>query len=130
MQTIVRPVLRRLADAGLKPSMNLFGNTPLRVFKDWYGPQPVSPALFATVVAYVAIAGDRSWDCVPFPCPGIVGAILTVWNDAEGELAHLFYRLPDADKRRCQEALRVLNRNLGGEKELQMRILSMALSSD
>ena len=34
-------------------------------------------------------AGDRLWQCVPRPCPGLEAAMLSVWQAAPDELPEL-----------------------------------------
>ena len=47
---------------------------------------------FNTTTALVP-AGDRSWQCVPTPCPGLEAAMLSVWQAAPDELPRLVKRM-------------------------------------
>lgn len=81
----------------------------------------------ATVAALVA-SGDREWDFVPSPCPGLETALLPVWREAPHELGHLFQRLSVGSKEQVQRCLRVLHGRLPQE-DLRMRILDLVLNS-
>ena len=77
---------------------------------------------FQVATALVA-AGDRSWECVPTPCPGIEAALTRVWKAAPSEvheivkrmenplqtLEELFPRMPDEMQCVVQEILRVVH---------------------
>ena len=45
------------------------------------------------VITALVTAGDRSWECVPTPCPGLEAAMLSVWQNAREELPELYARL-------------------------------------
>ena len=64
------------------------GETPLR--NTHYGRLYVKE--FDIITALVA-AGDRSWECVPTPCPGLEAAMLSVWKNAPDEFPELVKRL-------------------------------------
>ena len=81
--------------------------------------------LFVALVA--APGGDRSWDSVPMPCPGIGEALYPVWCTNFDELPYLFARLEEPLKPVARTALLYLHRCLPGFKGLQMQILSFAL---
>ena len=94
---------------------------------------------FNTITALVA-AGDRSWECVPTPCPGLEAAMLSVWQNAPDELPELVKRLEnppqtlielyarmDDDeemKKVVQEVLRVLHHHFSGFPHLKEHLLS------
>ena len=77
----------------------------------------------SVIVALVA-AGDRSWECVPTPCPGLEAAMLSVWKNAPDEfpelvkrlenppqsMSELFPRLPQEIKEAVLEVLRGVNK--------------------
>ena len=76
------------------------------------------------VISALVAAGDRSWACVPTPCPGLEKAMVSVWKAAPHEmpelvkrlqnpprtLEELFPRMPDELKKIVQETLRAVKR--------------------
>ena len=79
-------------------------------------------------------AGDRSWQCVPTPCPGLEAAMLSVWQAAPDELPELvkhlknppqnlielFARIGDEEmKKVVQEVLWGLHRHFSGFSHLK-----------
>ena len=50
------------------------------------------PAKFNIITALVA-AGDRAWECVPTPCPGLEAALTSVWRTAPDELPEIIKRM-------------------------------------
>ncbi len=75
-------------------------------------------------------AGDRQWDSIPSPCPGLESALLPVWTDAPDELGQLFSHLEDSVKRRIRAALCTLHhaspRHL--PDHIRMRLLNEAFN--
>ena len=86
------------------------------------------------VITALVAAGDRSWECVPTPCPGLEAAMLSVWQNAPDELPELVKRLgynppqtlielfPRMDvemKKVVQEVLRGLHHHFAGYPELK-----------
>ena len=84
------------------------------------------------------VTGDRSWQCVPTPCPGLEAAMVSVWQAAPDELPELFKRMenppqnlielfPRMDdeemKKVVQEVLRVLHHHLAGFLHLKEQLL-------
>lgn len=70
-------------------------------------------------------AGDRNWECVPTPCPGLEQALLPVWRDAPEDLPELYGRLTNVMKYRIQMCLRVLHGRL--PEELRMQVVAAAI---
>ena len=77
--------------------------------------------------------GDRSWECVPTPCPGLEAAMLSVWQAAPDELPELvkrmenpprnlielFPRMDEEMKKVVQEVLRGLHCHYAGFPHLK-----------
>ena len=93
---------------------------------------------FNTITDLV-VAGDRSWQCVPTPCPGLEAAMLSVWQAAPDELPELvkrmenppqtlielYARMDDEEmKKVVQEVLRVLHRPFAGFPHLKEHLLN------
>lgn len=78
------------------------------------------------VISLLVAAGDRSWDHVPTPCPGLGRAMLPVWLAAPQDLPYLFARLPKKMKELVHASLRAMHGPLHPE-ELRMLILATAL---
>ena len=113
-----------LVDAGCDPlqKCRMFRRTSLQSFYRNNNSAFIRCRL-QNVVALVA-AGDRSWQCVPTPCPGLEKAMLSVWKAAPDELpevirrmenppqsvSELFPRLDDEMKRVVHEVLRGVNK--------------------
>ena len=66
------------------------GHTPLQYLH--LNRRNFSAVQFNITTALVA-AGDRSWQCVPTPCPGLEAAMLSVWQNAPDELPELLKRM-------------------------------------
>ena len=45
------------------------------------------------IITKLVAAGDRSWQCVPTPCPGIEKALVSVWTTAPSELHEIIKRM-------------------------------------
>ena len=101
---------------------------------------PFSVEEFKVITALVA-AGDRSWECVPTPCPGLEAAIGSVWQAAPDELPELvkrmentpqtlielYARVDDDDeemKKVVQEVLRLLHHHFAGFPHLKEHLLN------
>ena len=113
------------------------GRTPLHHF--YYERRRISfsATQFNIITALVA-AGDRSWECVPTPCPGLEAAMLSVWRNAPGELPELlkrlenppqnlielFPRMDEEMKKVVQEVLRGLHRHFSGFPHLKEHLLN------
>ena len=94
---------------------------------------------FNIITALVA-AGDRPWECLPTPCPGLEAAMLSVWQAAPDEmpelvkrmenppqnLIELFPRMSEEMKKVVQEVLRGLHRHFAGYPEVQELCLKAA----
>ena len=104
------------------------GRTPLQYF--YY------TGFFAdhfNIITALVAAGDRSWECVPTPCPGLEAAMLSVWQNAPDELHELLKRLENPPqtlielvprmseemKKVVQEVLRGLHRHFAGYPHLK-----------
>lgn len=106
------------------------GRTPLEVLhaiyfpteNPWGGQEMYRREVYPNMVILVA-AGDRNWQCVPSPCPGLEGVLKTAWKEAPEELQELFRRLEAPVQKKMQNVLRVLHRNLSRVEELRTRIL-------
>ena len=117
------------------------GRTPLRFcYEDFYevrGIRDFSADEFNIITALVA-AGDRLWQCVPRPCPGLEAAMLSVWQAAPDELPELvkhmenspqnlielYVRMNDEEmKKVVQEVLRGLHRHYAGFPHLKDQLL-------
>ena len=78
-----------LLDAGGDPlHQDNDGRTPLQYLHLNRRAMDFSAEQFNIITALVA-AGDRSWECVPTPCPGLQRAMLSVWLNAPDELTEL-----------------------------------------
>ena len=134
-------VVNALLDAGGDPlHQDNDGRTPLQYFYEEIDEEePFSTDQFNIITALVA-AGDRSWECVPTPCPGLEAAMLSVWQNAPDELPEmlkrmenppqnlieLFPRLDDDDeemKKVVQEVLRVVHHHFYGFPEVMEHLL-------
>ena len=107
------------------------GRTPLQSLyqgtRFWLGSKR-----FNNITALVA-AGDRSWRCVPTPCPGLEAAMVSVWHmllmpevvkrleNPPHNLIELFPRMDDDDemKKVVQEVLRGLHHHVFGFPRLK-----------
>ena len=113
------------------------GRTPLNSVYEERRKFGFSAKHFNIITALVA-AGDRSWQCVPTPCPGLEAAMVSVWQAAPDELPELFKRMenppqnlielfPRMDdeemKKVVQEVLRVLHHHLAGFLHLKEQLL-------
>ena len=112
------------------------GRTPLQRHYSKARRSGFSAKDFNIITALVA-AGDRSWECVPTPCPGLEAAMLFVWQAASDELPELFKRLknppnslielfPRMDnemKKVVQEVLRGLHRHFSSYPHLKEQLL-------
>ena len=97
------------------------GRTPLQHLYERHRNIGFSAAQFSIITALVA-AGDRSWQCVPTPCPGLEAAAVSVWQAAPDELSELFKRLNEEMKKVVQEVLRVLHRHFSSYPHLKEHI--------
>ena len=127
-------VVNALLAAGSDPlHQDNDGRTPLRyMLQDRRN--KLHSEFFNILTALVA-AGDRSWECVPTPCPGLEAAMLSVWQAAPEELPELVKRLKnppqnltelvprmdddDEMKKVVQEVLRVLHCHFAGFPQLK-----------
>ena len=90
------------------------------------------------IVTALVAAGDRSWECVPTPCPGLEAAIVSVWQAAPDELPELFKRMENPPqnlielyariddeemKKVVHEVLRVLHHHFAGFPHLKEQLL-------
>ena len=134
-------VINALLNTGCDPlHRDNDGRTPLQHLYAEYN-RFFSVKHFNSITALVA-AGDRSWECVPTPCPGLEAAMLAVWQAAPDELPELFKRMEnppqtlielyarmddddddDAMKKVVQEVLRVLHRHFAGFPHLKEHLL-------
>ena len=101
------------------------GLTPLQSLHDRLRAHRMnfSAEQFNVITALVA-AGDRSWQCVPTPCPGLEAAMVSVLRNAPDELPELFKRLDEEMKKVVQEVLRVLHRHFSGFPHLKEHLLN------
>ena len=114
------------------------GRTPLQYFYDRRNEVQFPAEEFNIITALVA-AGDRSWECVPTPCPGLEAAMLSVWQAAPDELPELVKRMEnppqtlielyarmddDEMKKVVQEVLRVLHHHFAGLPHLKEHLLN------
>ena len=139
--TELRPsadIVNALLAAGCDPlHRDNDGRTPLQLFFNQRRNRNFSASHFKIITALVA-AGDRSWGCVPTPCPGLEAAMLSVWQDAPEELPELVKRLKDPPqnlielyarihnkemKKVVQEVLRVLHHHFSGFPHLKEHLL-------
>ena len=134
-------VLKALLAAGCDPlHQDNQGRTPLQYLYEARRNRGFSADHFNIITALVA-AGDRSWECVPTPCPGLEAAMLSVWQAAPDEmpelvkrmenppqtLLELYARMDDDDdvmKKVVQEVLRGLHRHLTGYPHLKEHLLN------
>ena len=126
---IVEVLLKAGADASIK---NTRGQTALQAASSRFNfyqfredPLYTGDCWFPLIANLVA-AGDRSWDCVPSPCPGLGRAMLPVFWSAPQDLKLLFQRLPKKAQERCHASLKVMHGPLYPE-ELRILILATAL---
>ena len=115
------------------------GRTPLQYQYEVRQNRNFSANHFKVITALVA-AGDRSWECVPTPCPGLEAAMLSVWQAAPDELPELVKRMEnppqtlielyarmDDDgemKKVVQEVLRGLHHHFAGYPEVKEHLLN------
>ena len=126
-----------LLAAGSDPlHQNNDGRTPLQYLYAFHY-RNFSAKHFNIITALVA-AGDRSWECVPTPCPGLEAAMLSMWQAAPDEfpellkrldnppqyLIELFPRLSEEMKKVVQEVLRVLHHHYARYPEVQEQLLN------
>ena len=133
-------VVKTLLAAGCHPlHRDNYGRTPLHYFScgNIRFFTRFSTEHFKVITTLVA-AGDRSWQCVPTPCPGLEAAMLSVWQAAPDEmpelvkrlenppssLIELFPRLDDVMKKLVQEVLRGLHHHYAGLPHLQKLFLN------
>ena len=133
-------VITALLDVGCDPlHQDNNGRTPLQYLYERHDEEAFSVYHCNIITALVA-AGDRSWECVPTPCPGLEAAMLSVWQNAPDELPELVRRLndppgtlvelyahmdgDDAMKKVVQEVLRVLHRHFAGFSHLKEDLLN------
>ena len=131
-------IVNALLDAGCDPlHRDNNGRTPLQYASNTQAHLPfihASPDVFTALVA----AGDRSWECVPTPCPGLEAAIVSVWQASPQELPELVKRLENPPqtlielyarmddeemKKAVQEVLRVLHHHFSGFPEVKEHLL-------
>ena len=112
------------------------GRTPLQHLYERNRYIGVSAKHFNNITAFVA-AGDRSWECVPTPCPGLQRAMLSVWLNAPDELTELvkhmenppqtlielFPRMDEEMKKVVQEVLRGLHHHFAGYPHLKEQLM-------
>ena len=114
------------------------GRAPLQHLYEERRNRHFSADHFKVITALVA-AGDRSWECVPTPCPGLEATMLSVWQAAPDELPELMkllenppqnlielYSRMDDDgemKKVVQEVLRVLHHHFAGYPEVKEHLL-------
>ena len=132
-------VINALLAAGCDPlhRENDERQTPLQ-YLDAVVDVDFSAEQFKIITALVA-AGDRSWECVPTPCPGLEAAMLSVWQNAPDDLPELvkrmenppqslielYARIHDEEmKKVVQEVLRVLHRHFAGFPHLKEHLLN------
>ena len=131
-------VVNALLTAGCDPlHQDNDGRTPLQTLYARYLDRGISAEQFNIITALVA-AGDRSWECVPTPCPGLEAAMLSVWQNAPDELPQLvqhmenppqtlielFPRMDEEMKQVVQEVLRGLHHHFAGFSEVREQILN------
>ena len=113
------------------------GRTPLKNLHarnlDWG-----IPAERFNITTALVVAGDRSWEFVPTPCPGLEAAMLSVWQNAPDELPQLvkrlykrpqtlielFPRMDEEMKKVVQEVLRVLHHHFAGYPEFKDQLMN------
>ena len=91
------------------------------------------------IITTLVAAGDRSWECVPTPCPGLEAAMVSVWQAAPEELPELVKRMENPPqnsielyarigdekmKKVVQEVLRVLHHHFSGFPHLKEHLLN------
>ena len=106
-----------LLDAGCDPLLRDGDReTPLhRLYCDgFHGSDEDYFQVFTALVA----AGDRSWQYVPIPCPGIEAAMESVWENAPGELPELLKRMENPP----QTMMQLFHRMPDGMKQLLPRV--------
>ena len=135
-------VINALLEAGCDPlHQDNDGRTPLQYqYEVKHNELPFSADEFEVITALVA-AGDRSWECVPTPCPGLEAAMVSVWQAAPDELPELvkrmenppqtlielYARMDDDDeemKKVVQEVLRLLHHHFAGFPHLKQHLLN------
>ena len=97
---------------------NLHGQTALMMLRD--------PSDNPTIVSEIVEAGDRSWDSVPAPCPGLEKALLSVFRAAPSDLAQWFRRLTPEVQEVVRTTLRVLHDRVK-EEAVRIEILARVL---
>ena len=117
-------VLKALLAAGCDPlHRDNQGRTPLQYLYEARCNRGFSAEHFNAISTLVA-AGDRSWECVPTPCPGLEAAMVSVWQAAPDELPELVKRLDGEMKKVVQEVLRVLHHHFSGFPHLKEHLLN------
>ena len=132
-------VVNALLAAGCDPlHRDNDGRTPLQLFFNQRRNRNFSASHFKIITALVA-AGDRSWGCVPTPCPGLEAAMVSVWQAAPDELSEilkrmgnppqslieLYARIGDEEmKKVVREVLRVLHSHFAGYPEVKEHLLN------
>lgn len=82
----------------------------------------------STGITLLVAAGDRSWDLVPSPCPGLEAALPAVAKAAPDELGQLFQRLEAPAQAFIRTALLSLRRVFPEAPEpVQLAILGAAV---
>ena len=134
-------IFNALLDAGCDPlHRDNQGRTPLQhlYYENIRYNRNFSTNHFNTITDLV-VAGDRSWQCVPTPCPGLEAAMVSVWQAAPDELPalverienppqtliELYARMDDDSemKKVVQEVQRVLHRHFAGYPEVKEHLL-------
>ena len=133
-------IINTLLDAGCDPlHQDNQGRTPLQ-YAYYLRVNRYHNSIPPDVITALVAAGDRSWECVPTPCPGLEAAMLSVWQAAPDELPELMKRLQnppqnlielysrmDDDeemKKVVQEVLRGLHHHFAGFPHLKEHLLN------
>lgn len=122
-----------LLNSGADPFIrNAKGRTALQAaasrfsFYELHDDPAIGEPWFPIISRLVAV-GDRNWDYVPVPCPGLGQALLPVWKDAPQDLPELFARLPKQSQNLVRTCLRVMHCGLHMPEELRMLVLAAVL---
>ena len=117
-------VINALLAAGCDPLHRYIGGrTSLQCLCEERNEEPFFAEEFIIITALVA-AGDRSWQCVPTPCPGLEAAMVSVLQAAPDEMPELFKRLDEEMKKVVQEVLRVLHHHFSSFPHLKEHLLN------